>query len=128
MRGNRSFDTKPEQVVRSLLHRAGYRFRKHRVIAVGGVKVRPDLVFPREHIAVFVDGCFWHGCTVHGNRPRANRTYWNSKLKRNVERDEYVNQVLMLAGWRVLRYWEHEDPLATAECIIAEVKKRRDNS
>jgi DNA mismatch endonuclease (patch repair protein) len=87
MRGNRRMDTNPERLVRSLLHRQGFRFRKDAVVIVDGVRVTADIVFPSKRVAVFIDGCFWHGCPDHGRPPHVNKLYWNAKLARNVERD-----------------------------------------
>ncbi len=70
--------------------------------------VRPDFVFRREKVAVFVDGCFWHGCPEHFRRPTGNRKFWDAKIARNIERDVMVAKALRKAGWRVLRLWEHE--------------------
>jgi DNA mismatch endonuclease, patch repair protein len=75
MRGNRRVDTRPERQVRSLLHARGYRFRKDHLIEVPGARVRPDVVFTRHRVAVFIDGCFWHRCPEHGTSPRANSHY-----------------------------------------------------
>jgi DNA mismatch endonuclease, patch repair protein len=69
---------------------------------------RPDFVFRRQRVVVFVDGCFWHGCPAHGRKPGSNRAYWLPKLRRNKKRDAAVKQALMEAGWKVLRLWEHE--------------------
>lgn len=71
-------------------------------------KVRPDFVFPTLKLAVFVDGCFWHGCPQHGTRPKGNAAFWRKKIARNQSRDRLVNRTLRRAGWRVLRLWEHE--------------------
>jgi|SRR5580692_6209246 DNA mismatch endonuclease (patch repair protein) len=68
----------------------------------------PDFVFPAERLAVFVDGCFWHGCPVHGSIPASNRPFWQTKLHRNLERDKLVCRELQKSGWRVLRIWQHE--------------------
>ena len=108
MRGNRKVDTGPEVRLRSAMHRAGLRFRKARMVEVDGLRVRPDVVFPRQRLAIFVDGCFWHSCPQHGTSPRANTAYWIPKLERNFERDRLVNTALATAGWSVLRVWEHE--------------------
>jgi DNA mismatch endonuclease (patch repair protein) len=110
MRGNRKWDTSPEVRIRSLLHAQGYRFRKNMALALGSTKVRPDIVFTRYRLAIFVDGCFWHRCPVHGTSPRANQWYWGPKLDRNVKRDQLVNEALRAAGWTVVRVWEHESP------------------
>ncbi|GHF44476.1 DNA mismatch endonuclease (patch repair protein) [Amycolatopsis bartoniae] len=110
MRANRRSDTKPEVALRRELHRLGYRYRKdHRLDLPAGVRVRPDIVFTRRKVAVFVDGCFWHVCPEHGREPTRNEWYWSPKLRRNVERDQLANTALADAGWQVVRIWEHED-------------------
>src|ERR1700759_4905576 len=70
-------------------------------------RVRPDMAFTARKVAVFVDGCFWHACPEHGSKPRANEWYWGPKLVRNVERDRINDAALILAGWTVVRLWEH---------------------
>ena len=87
-----------------------------------GLRVRPDVVFTRRRVAVFVDGCFWHGCSDHQRVPRRNRDYWVPKLRANVERDRRVDAALEAAGWRVVRIWEHDTPDAAAERIAALVR------
>lgn len=69
---------------------------------------RPDFVFPAKRLAVFVDGCFWHGCPRHGTMPKENRRFWQAKITRNRERDREVGAELRRLGWKVLRVWEHE--------------------
>jgi DNA mismatch endonuclease, patch repair protein len=126
VRANRKSDSKPEKRLRSLLHRNGYRFRKDLTIQVPHLRVRPDIVFTRQCVAVFVDGCFWHRCPEHGNSPRANSDYWGPKLDQNVERDRLVDERLKEAGWRVVRIWEHVNPDEASKLIaavIAEAKK-----
>ena len=71
-------------------------------------RVRPDFVFVAQRLAVFVDGCFWHGCPRHGTRPQGHRAFWLSKFRRNRERDRRNGRDLRAAGWRVARLWEHE--------------------
>jgi DNA mismatch endonuclease, patch repair protein len=122
MRGNRRMDTNPERLVRSLLHQRGLRFRKDTVLTVNDVRVRADIVFPSKRVAVFVDGCFWHGCPEHGRAPKANQAYWNAKLARNVERDARNTALLEAAGWTVLRHWEHEAPDEAARSIASHVQ------
>jgi len=107
MKANRRVDTRPEIALRSALHRCGFRFRKDLPIRISDGPVRPDIVFPKARVAVFVDGCFWHCCPEHGSRPATNRDYWEPKLDKNVARDEKVNAGLKEAGWTVLRFWEH---------------------
>jgi DNA mismatch endonuclease (patch repair protein) len=124
MKGNRGKDTKPEQQVRSLLHRSGMRFRKH-ARPLRPLRCQADIVFPREKIAVFIDGCFWHHCPEHGHVPGSNSTYWREKLERNVTRDRRNSEALGDAGWLVLRYWEHVPPSEVATQVRAQVLDRR---
>lgn len=86
--------------------------------------MRPDIVFSRKRVAVFVDGCFWHACPEHGTSPAHNASYWSEKLKKNVARDVRVTAALMSSGWDVVRIWEHtsvEDALATIVDAIRRV-------
>ncbi|MFN0088762.1 MAG: very short patch repair endonuclease, partial [Acidimicrobiales bacterium] len=106
----RSRDTGPERRVRSLLHRAGLRFRVARRLELSGFKVAPDIVFGPARVAVFIDGCFWHRCPEHGSVPVKNREYWLPKLERNEARDRRADRALAEAGWAVVRVWEHTSP------------------
>lgn len=124
MRGNRSLNSKPEVALRSALHHAGLRFRKHQR-PVRDFRCVADVVFPKERIAVFLDGCYWHGCAEHGTRPRTNSEYWLAKIQGNVDRDRRHDRALSEAGWLVVRVWEHEDPERAAERIAALVLERR---
>jgi DNA mismatch endonuclease, patch repair protein len=119
MQANRRRDTSPELAIRSLLHRRGRRFRVDHPIRVDGSRpVRPDIVFPNAKLAVFIDGCFWHGCPTHGTLPReTNRDYWVTKIKENRARDERQRNLLEMEGWTVIRAWEHEAPDGVAEEI-----------
>jgi DNA mismatch endonuclease (patch repair protein) len=110
MQANRRADTKPEVALRRQLHALGYRFRKDLSLTVNGVRARPDVVFTRRKIAIFVDGCFWHCCPEHGRAPTVNTWYWDDKLARNRDRDAKQAAALHAAGWTVLRLWEHECP------------------
>src|SRR4051794_29597338 len=110
MQGNRRRDTAPERALRSQLHCLGLRFRVDLKLDSGRSAPRPDVAFTRARVAVFVDGCFWHGCPQHGVRPRTNAGYWAAKVRRNQERDRRNELALEQAGWRVLRVWEHERP------------------
>lgn len=105
--------------MRSELHRRGFRFRKDFPLRLPTRVVRPDVVFTRSRLAVFIDGCFWHACPIHGNQPRANTNYWRPKLALNVARDRTVDTELAAAGWRVLRAWEHELPVSVADRVTS---------
>jgi DNA mismatch endonuclease (patch repair protein) len=100
-------NTKPELALRSALHAAGYRFRVDYRIDLDGGRVRPDVVFTRARVAVFVDGCFFHRCPHHGVLPATNADFWLAKLTRNVERDREQDEALRQAGWTVVRLWQH---------------------
>ncbi len=105
-------DTTPELRLRAALHAIGLRFRLR-----SKLPGRPDVVFTRAKIAVFVDGCFWHACPEHGVTPKNNRDWWTVKLQRNVERDREKDDALVELGWAVVHVWEHEEPLEAAERI-----------
>lgn len=124
-KANRRTGTKPEIRLRSALHRRGHRFRKDHLLRAGTVRVRPDVVFTRWKVAVFVDGCFWHGCPDHQHVPKSNREYWVPKLAANVERDRRVDAALTEAGWIVLRIWEHDDVAGAVAQIEKAMNERR---
>ncbi len=86
--------------------------------------MHPDIVFTRAKVAVFADGCFWHGCPEHQVVPKSNPDYWGSKLRRNVERDRLADQALTAEGWIVVRVWEHEDVEAAGSRIEELVRHR----
>jgi DNA mismatch endonuclease (patch repair protein) len=119
MKGNRSRDTLPEVRLRSELHALGLRFRKDYAVVLPDRRVKVDVAFSRRRLAVFVDGCFWHGCPEHGHNPRKNTHYWGPKLERNRRRDEAVTRGLETEGWRVLRLWEHVPPEQAALEVVA---------
>lgn len=85
--------------------------------------MRPDFVFRRERVAVFVDGCFWHGCPKHCNQPANNREFWRRKLAGNRARDALVSRTLRRAGWRVVRIWEHELARKNAERMLGKIRR-----
>jgi DNA mismatch endonuclease (patch repair protein) len=120
-------DTTPETLIRSALHRRGLRFRIERPL-VFDRRRRADIVFPREQVAVFVDGCFWHSCPEHATFPRANAAFWREKLQRNVDRDRDTDRRLEALGWTVVRVWEHEDPEEAADGIAQIVRAHRVSS
>lgn len=119
----RSADTKPEMVLRSVLHRMGFRFRLHCRELPG----RPDIVLPKYHMVIFVHGCFWHqhpGC-IEAVRPKTNEKYWAAKLEGNVKRDKKNRRALCREGWRVFRFWEcqiEKDPIRIAMRIAKELR------
>jgi DNA mismatch endonuclease (patch repair protein) len=113
----RSTNTSPEMRLRRALHARGVRYRLGQAVHAGGRKVKPDLVFKGRRLAVFVDGCFWHGCPEHCRRPNSNTDYWGPKLDRNLARDAATNAALAEAGWVVVRVWEHEDPATVADRV-----------
>ncbi|MCL2849782.1 MAG: very short patch repair endonuclease [Micrococcales bacterium] len=109
-------DTAPELALRRVLHAAGLRYRVG--FAVPGQRRRTiDVAFTRAQVAVFVDGCFWHGCPDHGRQPQANASWWTTKLAANQARDRDTDRLLADAGWTVVRVWEHEDPAVAAQRI-----------
>jgi DNA mismatch endonuclease (patch repair protein) len=103
-------DTKPEVALRRELHRRGMRYRTHLKQLPG----HPDIVFTGAKIAVFVDGCFWHGCPAHGRQPRHNSDWWEAKLENTRRRDRRNTRKLRTQGWSVVHVWEHEDPMRAA--------------
>ncbi|MGO1738111.1 MAG: very short patch repair endonuclease [Actinomycetaceae bacterium] len=117
-------DTAPELALRRLLHAAGLRYRV--TYPVPGNRRRSiDIAFTRAKVAVFVDGCFWHGCPAHGTKPRANSDWWRIKLATNQARDADTNVLLRDAGWHVVRIWEHTDPTEAAEAVLATLADAR---
>ncbi|CAL9429731.1 hypothetical protein SUDANB99_02019 [Streptomyces sp. enrichment culture] len=124
MQAIRSRDTKPEQLVRRLLHAQGLRYR---VAArpIPALRRTADIVFRPAKVAVFIDGCYWHGCPEHYVAPRTNPGFWSDKVARNIARDRDTDQQLTAAGWTVLRFWEHEPSVECAMRIAQEVEKRR---
>ena len=124
MRANRGRDTAPEKALRSAVHALGLRYR---------VSARPlpelrrtaDLVFRPARVAVFLDGCFWHGCPEHHTVAVTNAGFWAEKVRGNVARDRDTDARLRGEGWEVVRVWEHEDPAAAAERVADVVRARR---
>jgi DNA mismatch endonuclease (patch repair protein) len=117
----RSENTKPEIVLRKALWARGLRFRKYYC------KEKIDIAFPSKKLAIFVDGCFWHGCPIHSHLPKSHKDYWHPKLKKNMERDQAKNRRLKAEGWKVLRFWEHEveDPAKILNKVQRELNKRK---
>lgn len=125
MQANRSRDTKPELDVRRGLHRLGLRYRVG-IAPEPAVRRRADIVFTRARVAVFIDGCFWHGCPEHGRSTfNHNAHYWSAKIAANAARDAETNVRLRDAGWIVLRFWEHEDVAEVVENVRCAVLRPR---
>jgi DNA mismatch endonuclease (patch repair protein) len=112
-KGNRDTELVMIQIMRNN-HISGWR-RNQAVLG------KPDFIFPKQKIALFVDGCFWHGCPVHANMPRNNQEFWMNKLQGNKDRDKFVTRELRKIGWAVVRVWEHE--LKKPERVAAKLKK-----
>lgn len=121
MQANRRTGTQPEMAVRRLVHAAGLRYRVD-ARPLPGLNRRADLVFTGPKVAVFIDGCYWHGCPEHGTTANTNAGYWRTKLARNRERDAETDRLLGDAGWTVIRAWEHEDPTEVATRIVQAVR------
>lgn len=121
MQANRARDTALELSVRRILHGRGLRYRVD-ARPLPAVRCKADIIFSRVRVAVFLDGCFWHGCPEHCRMPQSNAAYWERKIGRNRARDAAVSQLLSDAGWTALRYWEHEDPKKIAGQIAAVVE------
>ncbi len=116
MQGNRRRDTTPELAVRQLLHRAGLRYRVD-VKPVPDLRRHADIVFRNRRLAIFIDGCYWHGCAQHLTIPMTDAEYRRNKIEANCRRDRDTDTKLSAAGWLAARYWEHEHPEQVAENI-----------
>ncbi|ORB66670.1 very short patch repair endonuclease [Mycolicibacterium tusciae] len=114
--------TGTELALRRALHHIGLRFR----VQDRSLPGRPDVVLTRARIAVFVDGCFWHKCPLHGTAPKNNGEWWLAKLNENVARDRRNDDKLLDLGWVPVHVWEHEDPVESAETIKTLWRERND--
>lgn len=124
MSKQRERDTTAETALRREVHRLGLRYRVHRR-PLASVRREADLVFGPAKVAVFVDGCFWHGCPEHGTWPKRNSEFWRAKIEKNQARDVDTGRRLAEAGWLAVRVWEHEDPTAAAKRVAKLVAARR---
>jgi len=124
MKAAKPRNTVPERALRAALHHRGLRFRID-TRPVRGLNRKADIVFRSAKVAIFVDGCFWHGCPIHGTQAKANAEFWRQKIKQNQERDKDTTRQLKTAGWRVIRVWEHEDPEKASQKIHNIVAKRK---
>jgi DNA mismatch endonuclease (patch repair protein) len=124
MQANTGRDTKPELELRRAVHAMGLRYYVNRR-PIRAVRRTADLVFPRLKLAVFLDGCFWHGCSEHHTVAKTNATFWAEKAEGNRRRDAHTNATLTAAGWTVLRIWEHEPAGEAARRVAALVEDLR---
>lgn len=123
MIGNKARDTKPEVAVRRILHAAGLRYRVN-ARPESDLRRTADLLFTRKRIAVFIDGCYWHGCPEHYTVPHANAAFWRAKLERNLERDAETTLLFESRGWIVMRFWTHEAPEQIATSVEVAIRSR----
>lgn len=123
MQSNRGRDTKPEMALRSAVHALGLRYRVSSR-PIKELRRTADLVFSKARVAVFLDGCFWHGCPDHHTAASTNSAFWAKKVADNRERDRDTDRRLIEANWAVLRVWEHEDPNQAARRISELVRRR----
>ena len=124
MKNQPTSGTAPELLLRSELHRLGLRFRVQ-VPVIPNSRRLVDIAFGPAKVAVFVDGCFWHGCFEHRPLPKTSRDFWRKKIQANRQRDTETNSILMSLGWAPVRVWEHEDMKAAARTVAELVAKRR---
>lgn len=124
MQSNRGRDTKPELALRSAAHALGLRYRVS-ARPLPHVRRTADMVFSSARVAVFLDGCFWHGCPEHHTVAATNASFWAEKVINNRERDRDTDRRLADAGWTSIRVWEHEDPRQAASRIRKVVDARR---
>jgi DNA mismatch endonuclease (patch repair protein) len=123
MRRQATTDTRPEVALRKELHRRGLRFVLHRR-PVPSVRRVADILFTRSRVAVFVDGCYWHGCPDHATWPASNGEFWRAKIEGNRRRDADTDRMLVDAGWITVRVWEHEDVVTASQTVASAVALR----
>lgn len=124
MQSNKRRDTKPELALRKAVHALGLRYRVD-AKPLAELRRRADMVFTGTKVAVFLDGCFWHGCPEHHTVAKANAAFWADKVSGNRQRDRDTDARLTAAGWTVVRVWEHEDPAEAAQRVAGVVRARR---
>src|SRR5882757_174569 len=123
MQSNKGRDTQPEVALRSAVHALGLRYRVS-MRPLKGLRRTADLVFTRAKVAVFLDGCFWHGCPEHHRPAKRNSDFWTNKINGNRARDAETDRLLREAGWESIRVWEHQDPSESAAHIARVVQER----
>lgn len=122
MHRQKTASTKIEMEVRRSLHALGYRYRIDRKL-LAGHPWRGDIVWSGRRLVVFLDGCFWHGCAIHGTTPWSNSEWWRAKIEKNRERDRRVDGILRENGWTFLRFWEHEDSAAITASVVTHLDR-----
>ena len=124
MQANKGRDTKPELALRRAVHASGLRYRVS-IRPLPKIRRTADLVFTKVKVAVFLDGCFWHGCPEHHTKAATNVAFWKEKVERTRERDRETDRLLSEAGWTVIRIWEHEERVEAAARVVAVVRAAR---
>jgi DNA mismatch endonuclease, patch repair protein len=124
MRGNRHRDTRPEMALRSAVHALGLRYRVG-IRPIPSIRRTADLVFTRAKVAVYLDGCFWHGCPTHHRPATRNVEFWTEKVNKNRARDADTDTRMAQAGWMTVRVWEHESAAVAALAIRDIISARR---
>lgn len=119
MRAIKDKDTVLEKDFRKILRRAGYSFKSN----VARLAGKPDIVFLKQRVIIFLDSCFWHGCKKHCRLPGSNQDYWKAKIERNKKRDKEINKLYRPKKWALLRFWEHQLKKNTDICLN-KVKKQ----
>jgi len=123
MRANKRSNTQPELRIRKLVHAAGLRYRID-TKPEKDLNRRADIVFRQAKVAVFIHGCFWHGCPRHFKSPKTNKRFWQTKIERNIQRDKETRNILRKRGWRVIEIWEHQSSESGARSIVRVVDER----
>lgn len=121
MIANPSRDTRPEVCLRAALHSVGTRFRKD-ARPEPALRCTADVVFRRQRLCVFIDGCFWHRCSVHFSMPKSHAGWWAEKIQATVDRDGRQRRLLRKRGWRVLRVWEHQLHPGGIAAIVSRIR------
>jgi DNA mismatch endonuclease (patch repair protein) len=121
MQTQKTSGTRIELQVRRKLHALGYRYRVNRRL-LPDQKFKGDIVWSGRRLVVFLDGCFWHGCPIHGTTPKSNTEWWRSKINGNRDRDLRVDEILRQSGWTVLRFWEHDDSEQIIESVVQQLE------
>ena len=125
MQANRGRDTGPELALRRAVHAQGLRYFVNRR-PVKNIRRTADMVFPKARVAVFMDGCFWHGCPDHHTAAKTNADFWAAKVEDNRRRDAETDKLMAASGWTVIRIWEHVPVMQAANLVISAVEDTRE--